>query len=204
MSDNVFDDKAATWDDDPAKVERAKVVSDAVRSTLPLSADTRMLEYGAGTGLVSQFLADHVGPLTLVDTSAGMRDVMHGKIDAGVLPTSARVWDLDLDGEPVDVDEHFDLVLTVLTLHHVHDLDAALANMAALLDAGGHLAIADLDEEDGTFHDGGFGGHHGFDHGRLGAALERAGFTDVAFRPCHHIVKHGHEYPVFLATAGRR
>ncbi len=202
MTDNVFDEKAKTWDDDPAKVERAQIVAQQLREALPLAADTRVLEYGAGTGLVSQFLHGSVGPINMADTSAGMREVMEGKVAAGVIP-EARVWDLELGAGPTALDERFDLVVTVLTLHHVHALDTVLANMATLVEAGGHLAVVDLDEEDGSFHADGFDGHHGFDHGRLAAALGRAGFTDIGFRPCHHIVRDGHTYPMFLATAVR-
>ena len=53
---NKFDDKAATWDDDPAKVERAGEVARAIRAAVPLNTSVRMLEYGAGTGLVTQAL----------------------------------------------------------------------------------------------------------------------------------------------------
>ena len=83
-----FDEKAKTWDDDPAKVHRARVVAEAMRTAVPLDSSTRLLEYGAGTGLVSQFLAGHVGPITLAEPSAGMRSVMADKITAGrCLPT---------------------------------------------------------------------------------------------------------------------
>src|SRR5690606_18584865 len=80
LSTDDFDEKAATWDADPAKVERARVVAEAVRATVPLDRSTRLLEYGAGTGLVTQALRDAVGPVTLADTSAGMRDVMQAKV----------------------------------------------------------------------------------------------------------------------------
>jgi hypothetical protein len=49
-----FDEQAATWDEDPAKVERSAVVAAAIIATVPLSSATRMLEYGAGTGLVTR------------------------------------------------------------------------------------------------------------------------------------------------------
>jgi predicted TPR repeat methyltransferase len=64
-----FDERAATWDDDPAHVERARVVGLALRRALPLGRSVRMLEYGAGTGLVSEALRDAVGPITMADTS---------------------------------------------------------------------------------------------------------------------------------------
>jgi predicted TPR repeat methyltransferase len=197
-----FDAKASTWDDDPAKVERARVVAEAVLAAVPLRASTRLLEYGAGTGLVSQSLAAHVGRVTLVEPSAGMRSVMHDKVDAGTLPRDARIWDLDLatDAAPA---ERFDLVVTVMTLHHIHDLTPVLEGFAALLSDGGHLCIVDLEQEDGTFHttDSDFDGHHGFESAALTELLHVAGFSDVRFERCHELEKEGNTYPLFLATS---
>jgi len=200
---NKFDERAATWDDDPAHVERARVVAGAIRDAVPLDSSVRLLEYGAGTGLVSQALCDTVGPITVADTSAGMRKVMEDKVAAGVM-ADARVWDLDLASAPVPAsEERFDLIVTVLALHHLPRVEPVLSNFAALLAEGGHLAIVDLDEEDGTFHGDGFDGHHGFDHDALADDLREAGFTSVSFQRCHQIVRHGSTYPLFLATATR-
>ena len=196
-----FETRARTWDDDPAKVQRARVVAEAVRAAVPLSATTRMLEYGAGTGLVSQFLADDVGTLTLAEPSAGMRAVMIDKVAAGTLPTEARLWDLDLTNGGVP-DERFDLVVTVMTLHHIPDLDPVLDGFATLLVEGGHLCIVDLEAEDGSFHrgDDGFDGHDGFDRGDLTGRLERAGFEAIRFERCHEIEKEGLAYRLFLVS----
>lgn len=211
-----FDERAATWDDDPAKVERARVVAEAIRRAVPLAPSTRLLEYGAGTGLVSQALMGHVGPLTLAEPSAGMRDVMAEKVATGRLPAMARIVDLDLatapqrgDGRVVaGPEDQADLVVTVMTLHHIDDVDTVLAGLARLLAPGGHLCIVDLEKEDGSFHrdDPAFGGHHGFGRAELTGRLARAGFADIAFRRCHEMQKDGRTYPLFLATctpAGR-
>lgn len=198
-----FDEAAATWDEDEAKVERARVVAEVLRDAVPLDESTRLLEYGAGTGLVTQALGDAVGPVTLADLSTGMREVMAAKVAAGDLPADARIWDVDL-AEADPPEERFDLVVTVLTLHHIPELDRVLHGFAALLDDGGHLAVVDLEEEDGSFHGEGFGGHHGFARPDLQARLETAGFTDVAFRPCHHIERDTGTFPMFLATATRK
>jgi len=194
-----FDERAATWDDDPAKVERANAVAAAIRASIPLDSSTRMLEYGAGTGLVTQALRASVGPVTLVDTSAGMRHVVAEKIAAGAL-TDARVWALDLAAGPVP-DERFDLVVTVMTLHHIPDLERLLSNFARLLVDGGRLCIVDLDEEDGSFHDASFDGHHGFNRDALAATLSRTGFADVVIETCHEMVRDDRRYPLFLATS---
>jgi predicted TPR repeat methyltransferase len=194
-----FDERAATWDDDPAKVERARVVAEAIRAAVPLGSGTRLLEYGAGTGLVTQALRDAVGPVTLADTSAGMREQMAQKVQAGVIP-DARVVDLDLSGGEVP-DERYDLIVTVLVLHHITPLDPVLEAFAALLEPGGHLCVVDLEEEDGSFHGEGFHGHPGFDPAELTARLEAAGFAEVAVTRVHEIDRGGATYPVFLATA---
>lgn len=198
-----FEDRAASWDDDPGKVERGRVVAQRVRDTLAVGPDTRLLEYGAGTGLASQALVGHVGPITLADPSEGMRAVMADKVAAGVFPSTTRVWDLDLATDPAP-DERFDLVLTVMTLHHITDLDPVLAGFAGLVGGGGQLAVVDLDEDpDGSFHhsDPDFEGHHGFHRDDLAARLAATGFTDVAFTDCHTVDKDGGTYPLFLATA---
>ena len=197
-----FDERAATWDDDPAKVERARVVAAAIRSTLALQGSERLLEHGAGTGLLSEALGADVGSITMADTSAGMRQVMQDKVDSEVIP-GARVWDVDLGGIDPLPDERFDLVATMLALHHVADIDCTLENFARLLEPGGHLCIVDLEREDGSFHGEGFDGHHGFARDDLGTRLGHAGFTDVAFQDCHFVEKNGRNYPMFLVTATR-
>lgn len=195
-----FEKKAKTWDD-PAKVHRARVVAEAISAAVPLASSTRLLEYGAGTGLVSQALAERTGRITLAEPSSAMRAVMVDKVAAGTLPANARIWDLNLATDEVP-DERFDLVVTVLTLHHIRDLAPVLDGFATLLSSGGQLCVVDLEEEDGSFHssDSGFDGHNGFVGAALAEKLRAAGFVDVRFERCHEIQKEGRTYPLFLAT----
>lgn len=195
---NTFDERAATWDDDPEKVERAAVFARAIGEAIRLDRSTRLLEYGAGTGLVTQALREAVGPVTLVDTSAGMRAVLEEKVSSGAIP-NARVWDLDLSSDPPPP-ERFDVVVTALTLHHIAQLAPVLSAFVCLLAEGGSVCIVDLEAEDGSFHGAGFEGHRGFDRSWLTQRLEDAGFVDVEFRPCHRIEREARSYPVFLAT----
>jgi SAM-dependent methyltransferase len=199
---SVFDEKAGTWDDDPTKLERARVVAEAIRAAVPLTRTTRLLEYGAGTAQLSQELAGDVGPITAADSSEGMREVVAAKLADGRLPEGTRVWDLDLSDGEVPQDR-FDLVATMLTLHHIPELEPVLSAFAALLEDGGHLCVVDLVAEDGSFHDEGFDGHHGFDTDELTRQLGEAGFGDVDVRHVHDLEKNGRSYPLFLATATR-
>jgi ubiquinone/menaquinone biosynthesis C-methylase UbiE len=200
---SVFDAKASTWDDDPEKVRRAQAAAAAIRAAVPLDASTRLLEYGAGTGLVAQSLAPDVGSVTLAEPSSGMRAVMADKIADARLPASARVWDLDLTEAPAP-DERFDVIVSVMTLHHVVELTRVLESFVTLLSGGGHLCVVDLQSEDGSFHrhDPAFEGHHGFAVAELTERLQAAGFVDVQIDGCGEFEKDGTTYPLFLAVAG--
>lgn len=196
-----FDDKAATWDD-PSKQERAANIAGAIRLAVPLTTSTRMLEYGAGTGLVTQELQHEVGDITLADTSAGMREVMKNKMLTGTLRTAA-IWSEDLSSAR-PTDHTFDLIVTSMVLHHIPDTDAILANFYALLSPGGHIAIVDLDLEDGSFHGEGFHGHHGFDRTDLSARLTKAGFESVIVEDCLNAADgEKANFSLFLATGQR-
>ena len=193
-----FDALAADWDGDEAKVRRAEEIARAIGRRVPLDPTMRVLEYGAGTGLVTQALGSRVGPATLADNSPGMRAVMARKIAAGTLP-DARVWDLDLEHQNPPADR-FDVVVTALVLHHVRELDRVLRGFATLLKPGGYLCIADLDREDGTFHRHDVDVHHGFDRTELAARLTAAGLQDVTVEDCTELVRENDTYGVFLAV----
>src|SRR5699024_172845 len=60
MGSEHFDGKAATWDDDPDKVRQSGEVAAAMAATVPPTPGIRLLEYGAGTGLVTIALLDHL------------------------------------------------------------------------------------------------------------------------------------------------
>ncbi|PRZ36597.1 methyltransferase family protein [Antricoccus suffuscus] len=198
MTTSSFDDRAATWDE-PAKVERARAVASAISDAVPLQPSMRLLEYGAGTGLVSQQLVGAVGPITLADPSAGMRAVAEDKITAGTLPANTRVWDLDLSTGDTP-DERFDLIVTVMALHHIADLPTVLASFATLLADGGRACIVDLEEEDGSFHNTDFDGHNGFNQKTLTGQLEEAGFAVQYRGGIFQVAKGDRSYPLFLAV----
>ncbi|MBN2355259.1 methyltransferase domain-containing protein [candidate division KSB1 bacterium] len=194
-----FDGKAGTWDYDPMKIERARVVAEAIAREVPLSHTMRALEYGCGTGLLSFNLNGQLGTITLADNSEGMLAVVRKKIaDSGVSRMTPLHLDLAVDSLPP---QRFDLIYTLMTLHHVENTDQLLRHFYELLDSPGYLCIIDLYKEDGSFHDSGFSGHLGFDQKELTAKLKDAGFSDVRFRKVYTIVRPARSYPLFLMVA---
>ena len=195
-----FDSRARQWDSNPVFLERALRVADGIRARVPLGPSTRALDFGCGTGLLSFALKDHVGHITLQDSSAGMLEVLREKI---ALQGTRNMT--VLEGEQlVDLppEERYTLVYTSMTLHHIPDTDATLRAFHGALRPGGFLCVADLDAEDGSFHSEDTGVfHNGFEREAIAALAAAAGFADVAVRAASVVRKPQRDYPVFLLTA---
>ncbi len=179
-------------------------MAEAIRAALPLQPHMTALEYGCGTGLL-QFCPAGGFPahITLADTSQGMLNVLAAKIaDSGLRKMTPLRLDLTTDPLPAS---RFDVIYSLMVLHHIPDTNHILRQFHALLVPGGWLAIADLDAEDGSFHtDGSTDVHLGFERAALQAQVEAAGFTGVTFSTAYRIPKNGRVYPVFLLTAQKR
>ncbi|HEX5451706.1 MAG TPA: methyltransferase domain-containing protein [Candidatus Limnocylindrales bacterium] len=200
-----FDDRATTWDV-PEKIERAERVAEAILSRIEVTRSTRVIELGAGTGLLGLALADRVpgGPaeLVLADASSGMLAVAADKIrDRRLRFARTAAFELGLDPPPAG--SPFDLAISLLMLHHVESTGIALAAVRSVLRAGGRIALADLDAEDGSFHGPSAEGihHHGFERPALIAAAAAAGFADASVATATELERDGRRYPVFLLTA---
>jgi ubiquinone/menaquinone biosynthesis C-methylase UbiE len=207
MSGKHFDQAAAGWDQQQRRVELASKIAAGISSTLPLHQKMRALEYGCGTGLVGLALAPKLAQLTAVDTSSGMLEVLAWKIKNEEI-TNVTPLRLDLLQEPLT--ESFDLIFCAMTLHHIKEADQLLARFCDLLKGGGYLAVADLQAEDGSFHDAGADGimHHGFHPEDLVTTVTALGLHEVSAKVVHTIIKTSaagveRAYPVFLLT-GRK
>ncbi|MGH8113820.1 MAG: class I SAM-dependent methyltransferase [Rhodanobacteraceae bacterium] len=192
-----FDARAEGWDD-ANKLKRAVEMAAAMRRAVPLSRSMKALEYGAGTGLLSFCLRDALGPITLADSSAGMRAVAERKI-AAANASDMRVIDLDLMRDPMPA-EHYDFIFSMMTLHHVPDVPRVLCDFYVLLNVGGWLCHTDLDVEDGSFHGPGADVHHGLERGALRSWLAAAGFADVSVADCCDLEHGGRNYSTFIAA----
>ena len=200
-----FDSKSRQWDENPVFQERGLKIANAVRKAVPLHREMSALDYGCGTGLLSFPLKDELGAILMADSSGGMLKVVAEKIAAqGVTNMTPVKLDLLVDPLPA---QRFDLIVTAMTLHHVPDTDHILRVFHDLLNPGGYLCIADLDQEDGSFHGPEVDVHHGFDQADLSRRTAQAGFADMHFQTVFTITKTREtgtqDYPVFLMTARR-
>ena len=200
-----FDAKASTWDADPAKVDRARRVAEAIARDVPDLTRRSVLDYGAGTGLLGFHLLPRASRVTFADVSKGMLAVVEEKISRmSASNVDAVLLDLTRDPPPA---RRFGLLATLMALHHVPDVDGILRAFHSTLEPGGVLCIADLDREDGSFHGPGVDVHPGFDRPALEGQIRAVGFGPVRFStPCDVRKEVGGEvrtYPIFLAIAAR-
>lgn len=200
---NTFDEKAAAWDSNPANWERAEAIAAKIREKINLNPSMTVLEYGAGTGILSFMLKDDVKEITLMDNSIGMVQVMQEKINTEKVDRLKPLF-FNLETTPYR-EKTFDLIITQMVMHHVSDVKAMIRKFYDLLREGGSLAIADLYAEDGSFHGSGFDGHLGFDVEDLSILLKHIGFKNVSHESCYVVKKqtemHGlKDFPVFILT----
>ena len=202
---SYFDQLASSWDQNPMKVERARATAEQCRQTA-LSSRASLLDIGGGTGLLSIFLKDDFKTITIADTSSEMLRVAREKIAvAGIENIRTCLLQQDLS----ELTGSFSAIISLMTLHHVDDLDAFLGHAADLLSTRGTLMIADLYlDQDGSFHKhvGDFQGHDGFDIDQLSQKLVNAGFAVRQVKPYYKIRKTNRdgaeqEYPLFFMVA---
>ena len=204
---NEFDIKAADWDKNQMHWDRSAAIAEKIKKQIPLDKNFSALEFGAGTGILSFILEDYLKEILLIDNSAEMIRQAEEKIKySGTNKLKTKFFDLehkDLEGEK------FDLIFTQMVLHHVTDVELIFNRFSKILKPGGYLAVADLYEEDGSFHGDGFNGHNGFNTKDLSKSLSAKGFTDISDSKCFEINRKISEtsfkkFDVFLLTARKK
>jgi SAM-dependent methyltransferase len=193
-----FNERAGAWDADDRRKQLSLAIGSSILARIPLDDRMEVLDFGAGTGLISAYVAPRVHKIVALDTSEAMLAALAAKPEL-----RGRVETICVDIIEKPLDKRFDLVISAMAMHHVLDTVALIQSFADHLKPGGKLALADLDTEDGSFHPDEAAGvfHHGFDRRELQRMLEKRGFSDVHFFTAHTIMKGEKEYPVFLVTA---
>lgn len=171
-----FDTDAAKWDEQPARVKLAEDVVRAITQHIPLSADMELLDFGCGTGLVALKLAPFVRSVTGADSSRGMLNVLRAKIEKqGLANVHAKFL------SPGDaLDAAYDVIVSNMAFHHIEHIESLLAQLYGALKNPGYLCVADLDSEQGEFHEDNTGVFHfGFDRVALHESFKNADFIEV-------------------------
>ncbi len=203
MADN-FAERAAQWDQNPERLAASRAFLEAMTPLAGQRLGGRVLDFGAGTGLIGLPLAATASHVDLLDSSPGMMEVLRSKIAAeGLSNVQALLGELDA----LDLQQGaYDVIVTNNALHHVEHIPPLLERLAALLAPGGALLVGDVAAEDGSFHAPNVVPHNGFRPEDVASMLESAGLR-VAATLAHHVIRKPchdgvvRDFPQFLICA---
>ena len=193
-----FKHKSKSWDMNSMRVKNAKSIADLIVRNINFNDAMEIMDLGAGTGLLSYFIAPHVTKIIAVDNSPSMLEEFKSK--ALEFDSLTEVIEADISKE--ELNRSFDGIISSMTIHHVEETKALFSKLYKMLNANGFIAIADLDSEDGSFHSDNAGvHHHGFDRNALENIATEVGFKDIKFDLASIIDKPHCTFTVFLMTA---
>ena len=130
-------DRVAEDYDRLGELSRTELIGPWLAGLLPV-AGRRAIDLGCGTGRHAVLLAGRFEQVDAIDVSGPMIDLANARRPRpNITYRQADLCDVDGAG-------HYDLVLSVLTLHHVPDLHVALAHIRTLVAPGGRAVVADL------------------------------------------------------------
>jgi 2-polyprenyl-3-methyl-5-hydroxy-6-metoxy-1,4-benzoquinol methylase len=197
---DLFEKKAEEFDTMDLPQVLSQGIGRCMVEHVDLHPGMEVMDFGAGTGLVTRRIVDKVGRVTAVDISPAMLDKLAAKEELrGKVEIECRnIVDIPMDRQ-------FDLIVSAMAMHHVENTEQMVRSFWEHLRPGGHIALADLDAEDGDFHPADAAGvhHAGFDRAAFGQILQNQGFANVRFFDALTVEREGRAYPVFLAVADK-
>ena len=198
MNKKLFDNKANEWDKKSIPKQLSESIGNALVKDITLNKGMHIMDFGAGTGLISSKIAPFVKKISAVDISQAMLDKLLEKIE---LQDKVEIFCQDIIYEPLN--KKFDLIISAMAIHHVKQTPLLIKSFAKHLKSGATIALADLDLEDGSFHPEHSKGifHFGFDRDYFKSLLENEGFENIKFITVDKVQKEQKEYSVFLVSA---
>lgn len=138
-----WDERVESWERVAATPAFGRLAQLVLEAAAPTPTD-RVLDLGAGTGLLSLALAPHVETVVAVDLSEPMLVRLRGNaLELGVRNVSTRVADLRTIPLP---DHSITLAVSNYAFHHLDDAgkELALAEIRRVLAPGGRLVVCDM------------------------------------------------------------
>ncbi|PWK48589.1 class I SAM-dependent DNA methyltransferase [Pleionea mediterranea] len=166
-----WDEYATGWDSNEAVIAYADNAYHALKNIVELEG-RRIFDFGCGTGLLTERLANRASSVVGLDPSQKMISVLENKCLKNVA-TIASELNQDLINDNSLLSPKFDLVVASSALAFVPDYVKALMLLKQLLNKGGCLVQWDWLKDEG---DEGYG----FTEQQIKSALTEAGFAECS------------------------
>ncbi|ENH2494828.1 class I SAM-dependent methyltransferase [Vibrio parahaemolyticus] len=187
-----WDGLAKNWESNPATEQFAQSVFAQLQQLTQLDG-IKVLDFGCGTGQLSQLLSPIVKDIVALDASEAMIEELDKKELLNVEPV-VDALSRGLVAQHPAFRGQFDLVVASSVLAFVDDVESSLDIAHSLLNEGGYFVHFDWVAE--TEQDG-------FTLSRSENALSNAGFVDVEAKKVFDITSDGQTMSVLIGV-GRR
>lgn len=170
MSDS-WDDYADGWDSNEAVVLYSNKAYESLLNIVNLDG-LRVLDFGCGTGLLTNKIACKASSVVAIDPSEKMIDILNAKQLDNVV-TIPKELSKNTIASNTQLQDGFDLIVASSALAFVPDYQETLGLLKTLLNQGGVLVQWDwLKEQDGE--------GSGFSQASIEVALKQAGFSEYS------------------------
>ncbi|EGR1476489.1 TPA: methyltransferase domain-containing protein [Vibrio parahaemolyticus] len=187
-----WDGLAKNWESNPATEQFAQSVFAQLQQLTQLDG-IKVLDFGCGTGQLSQLLSPIVKDIVALDASEAMIEELDKKELLNVEPV-VDALSRGLVAQHPAFRGQFDLVVASSVLAFVDDVESSLDIAHSLLNEGGYFVHFDWVAESEQ---------DGFTLSRSENALSNAGFVDVEAKKVFDIISDGQTMSVLMG-AGRR
>lgn len=132
----TWDEMAAGWDNDPAVLAYANAAWTSLEERVEVSQQARVLDFGCGTGLLTERLAPRVQEVVAVDASSEMIEVLQAKELPNVSAFVAQ-WTPGVALDDSITRAPFELIVCSSVCAFLDDYPGAVTMLAGLLAPGG-------------------------------------------------------------------
>ena len=113
-----FKEKAKDWDVNDRIKQLSSAIGSCILKNVELNAHMHVMDFGAGTGLITSQVAPYVNKITAVDISQAMLEQLIAKQE---LKDKVQALCQDITSKPTG--EKYDLIMSAMAMHHVKDTD---------------------------------------------------------------------------------
>ena len=189
--------KAKEYETEIRRTNNVLNIADGIKDKIVFKNTDHIIDFGSGTGLLTQEFAPYVKKITAIDMSKSMTEILRAKENS---------FKCELEIKEIDIityktNNKYDGIISSMTIHHIEDIEKLFKQFYSILNDGGAIGLADLETEDGSFHSVDTGVFHfGFDKDEFLQIASKVGFKNLKIQTISVVEKPYGKFPIFLLT----